>query len=58
MNEILRAEGARNKWRDPFAITSLDANLVTDVEEDVLVPEVDEHKLAEIRVGSKVLQSM
>ena len=37
-----------NDGRDPFAIRSLDADLITDMQEHVLVAQVNEHEFAEV----------
>lgn len=46
------------QWGHPFPVASLDANLVADMNEDLLVAHTHECKLAKIGMSGKVLQGV
>lgn len=58
MDEVGTAERARDERVNVAALWSADLTVLTNVGKDLRVAHRDEGKLAEVRVGSKVLQSV
>ena len=58
MNKIVRTKRACHDRRDPTTVGCLNSDVITDMNENLLVAQSNEGKLAEIGVCRKVFESM
>lgn len=58
MYEIAAPKRPSHQRGDALSVRSLQAHMVTDVDEDVVIAHVDQRELAEVRMGGEVFEGV
>jgi hypothetical protein len=58
VDEITTPKGSSNQRCNPFAITSLNLHLVSNVRKDTSMAQRDKGQFAEVRMSGEILKSM